>query len=149
MTLEQLTQAILDTHHRYLHEHMPSLDRALVEAHAPIELMRPWRDLLYTMGDHMQKEEVILFPALKALSRGEPELWVEGPMAAMEMAHMDIRDIEAALRSVADLAGPNRAHLIELLDDLSEHARIEDEELFAGARQTIGEMSTGRKAYAL
>jgi iron-sulfur cluster repair protein YtfE (RIC family) len=140
MNLEARTQSILTTHHAYLRTHMPRLDRSFREARVPKELFRPWSDLVFTMEAHMQKEEVILFPALVAVSRGAFEPWVVGPIEAMQAEHDDIREIEAKLRAVAHLAGPWKADLVALLDDLAEHARTEDEDLFPLARTRLAEL---------
>jgi regulator of cell morphogenesis and NO signaling len=137
MQLADLAQHILDHHHAYLRLHMPRLERAFQEARVSPELLRPWRDLVFTMVEHMHKEEEILFPAIQAVARGEPEMWIEGPMAMMESEHDEIRRIEDELRTRSRLAGPLERDLVELLDDLAEHARKEDEELFPAARAAL------------
>lgn len=125
-----LIQDILDTHHRYLYAHMPALDVALQGA--PAALADPWRELVMTLEDHLNKEEEVLFPAMIGPHEEAGDL--EPILAAMRAEHEQIRGIERALRSHAELAGPHEAALVALLDDLAVHADREDRELFPAWR---------------
>lgn len=137
MNLETLARQVLDTHHALLHRELPRLDAALGGAPAP--LRRPWTALSQTMQGHLQKEEVILFPAILAVARGDDAAGcgILGPIRQMEHEHGQIRALEAELRAVASLAGPEAPALIALLDDLAVHAATEDDHLFPLALATL------------
>ncbi len=129
----QLAQSILDTHHAFLHREMAPLTQALQTA--PVATRRRWSELAQILEDHLMKEEVILFPSILALAGGDVStaMHVMGPIPQMRVDHERIRQIEAELRADAPHAGAGGAALLALLDDLAEHARKEDEELFPGA----------------
>ncbi len=128
-----LARRILDTHHALLHAELPRLDAALVGQSRQVRA--PFAHLRRVMDEHMMKEENILFPAILALAeRGESSgCGVEGPILQMLAEHDEIRTLEWALREASRDAGVHEAALLAMLDDLSEHARTEDEELFPAA----------------
>lgn len=124
---------ILDTHHALLKRELPRLEAAFKDA--PLGLRQPFERLCRTMESHLMKEEQILFPAIFELcERGEMVgCGLYGPIRQMEHEHQEIRAIEAELRGAARHAGALERDLVALLDDLAEHARKEDEELFPAA----------------
>lgn len=132
MDIRALTQHILDTHHAYLREHLPRIDRGLEEMGAPEPLLRVYQELYNVMLSHMMKEEQILFPGIFSMLDGGhgPHCGFEGPINQMRYEHDRIRDLEAKLRELAPQAGPFEADLIALLDDLAVHAGKEDDQLF-------------------
>lgn len=136
--LAALARHILDTHHAFLHRELPRLAEAL--SGSTRQIIAPFHHLHATMDEHMMKEEAILYPAIIALAeRGEADgCGIAGPIQQMSAEHDQIRTLEAALRSAARDAGPHEADLLAMLDDLSEHARIEDEELFPTALALAG-----------
>ncbi|MES2642375.1 MAG: hemerythrin domain-containing protein [Myxococcota bacterium] len=133
MDTAALAQSILDTHHALLHRELPRLAAAFRER--PKELRAPFMRLKQVMDEHMMKEERILFPMIITLGEGGPNggCGVDGPIAQMGAEHTGIRLLEDELRGVASLAGDEEEALMALLDDLSEHARKEDELLFPSA----------------
>ncbi|NOY28400.1 MAG: radical SAM protein [Oligoflexia bacterium] len=141
MKLDGLVDHILDTHHALLHRELPRLNAALVDA--PDAVRQPWAALSSLMQDHMNKEELILFPAAKAVAAGDVDAGREllGPIEQMRQDHHQIRRIEAELRDVADQAGPNAAAIIAVLDDLAVHAATEDDQLFPRALATWAVLS--------
>lgn len=126
MTPAELAQDILDTHHAYLYEHMPALDRALTAPGVPDAVSQRWRELVAILEEHLQKEEEVLFPAILAGEAGDLAPVIE----AMVGEHDQIRACERTLRGVADLVPDHAGPLLALLDDLGVHAGREDDELF-------------------
>jgi len=133
-----LARHILATHHALLHRELPRLASAL--AGSSRQVIAPFHHLHAVMDDHMMKEESILFPAILALAeRGESAgCGVVGPIRQMQAEHDQIRTLESALREAARDAGANEADLLAMLDDLAEHARVEDEVLFPAALALAG-----------
>lgn len=135
-----LTQSILDTHHARLHRELPRLAVALAPESPRVRA--PFAHLQRVMDDHMGKEEQILFPAIFQLCMGEgvDGCGVIGPIRQMQHEHDTIRTLESALREAARDAGPLQDDILELLDDLCEHARKEDEELFPAVLALVDTM---------
>jgi iron-sulfur cluster repair protein YtfE (RIC family) len=119
-----LVQRILETHHAFSHRELPILD-ALFVRHSDPALRRAWLGLSSTFRDHMAKEEEVLFPAILAGHSG-----LDAPIAVMVQEHEEIRSYERDLRRLSRLAGADEGRLLAFLDDLAEHARTEDEDLF-------------------
>ncbi|MCK6502038.1 hemerythrin domain-containing protein [Myxococcota bacterium] len=130
MTLQARVQHVLDTHHALLHRELPRLDQALRAAPAP--LRRAWTALSPLLRDHLHKEEVLLFPAILAVARGEAAAGcgILGPIRQMEHEHEQIRALEAELRALLPQAGAEAEALAALLDDLAVHAATEDDQVF-------------------
>lgn len=128
-----LVRHVLDTHHAPLRAELPRLAAALADAGPPVRA--PFQHLHRLMEMHMDKEEHVLFPAILALTApgGAEGCGVAGPIAQMSHEHEQIQVLETALREASRDAGPHEAALLAMLDDLCEHARFEDEELFPAA----------------
>lgn len=141
MDTAALAQSILDTHHALLHRELPRL--AAVFRDQPEELRAPFMRLKQVMDEHMMKEEQILFPLIITLAQGGGNggCGVEGPIAQMGVEHNAIRLLEDEIRGASSLAGAEEEALMALLDDLSEHARKEDESLFPSALALAREAS--------
>jgi iron-sulfur cluster repair protein YtfE (RIC family) len=99
----------------------------------------------------MAKEECILFPAIEQMEReqeGGPAAsaagcGLEGPIAQMRFEHRSavqlleqLRPCAAGLEAVAGSSW--RRRFAELADDLGEHIRLEEEELFPLAHRLAG-----------
>jgi sulfatase maturation enzyme AslB (radical SAM superfamily)/hemerythrin-like domain-containing protein len=128
-----LVHHILDHHHALLKRELPRLGAALKDA-TP-RLRAPFAHLQRTMEEHMAKEENILFPAILELCAGGglSHCGVAGPVTQMQKEHEEIATLEDALRQAARDAGELEKDLLAMLDDLCEHARTEDEDLFPSA----------------
>lgn len=128
-----LAQHVLDTHHAFLHREMGPLRQALRAA--PEDVRRDWDELQQLLEEHLMKEEVILFPSILALAGGDVStaMHVIGPIPQMKVDHERIRELEARLRAEAPRAGDATEPLVVLLDDLAQHAHVEDVELFPAA----------------
>ena len=120
-----LTRRILDTHHARMKRELPVLAEALREGDP--EVRRRFAALRTVIEEHMGKEESTLFPTILARAEGETAHQViDGMIVSMGSDHGLLRGLETDLRAVA---AANR-DLVSMLDDVVEHARVEDEELF-------------------
>jgi regulator of cell morphogenesis and NO signaling len=119
---------------------VPLADR-VKEVHAddpevPFGLARALRTLAIEMEDHMAKEELILFPAMRAGRCGG----IAHPVAVMRADHDDhaesvalIRDLARNLTPLAHACGSWRSlynGIATLLDELSAHIALENDVLF-------------------
>lgn len=94
------------------------------------------RRMISDMEVHMKKEELILFPAIRA--GGGPG--IENPIAVMRADHDDHdRDVAEIRRLTGNLTLPEGAcgtwielynGIAEFVDDLTEHMRLENDVLF-------------------
>ena len=128
--MKRLAQRILDEHHAFAHKELPVLD-GLFTMHPDAAFRRAWVGLSETFQEHMRKEEHILFPAIL-----EGYVGLEGPITVMEQEHHDLHHYARQVRLLAAAAGPHESRLLAFLDDLVEHSRVEDEELFPLARKS-------------
>lgn len=102
----------------------------------PAGLSAILRRMLEDMDGHMMKEEMILFPAMRA--GGGPG--IGAPIAIMRADHDDHgREIDEIRLLTGNLSAPEEAcgtwralyaGLAEFVDDLTEHMRLENEVLF-------------------
>lgn len=103
---------------------------------APKGLALALNRLSREMGDHMAKEEMILFPAMRAGGGAG----VEHPIAAMRADHDDHAETIALIRKLTgDLTPPEHAcgswrslygGTATLLDELADHIALENDVLF-------------------
>ncbi|RME26460.1 MAG: hypothetical protein D6798_06680, partial [Deltaproteobacteria bacterium] len=133
MSLQEEIAAIIATHHEPSREALPVVTAAL--RGAPLDLRQDWAALRALYEDHLGKEEVLLFPAIEALERGDESAvhHILGPIAQMHVEHGQLGAIEQRMRSRLDAAGEARAALLAFLDDLPVHAGREDDHLFRPA----------------
>ncbi len=113
MGVVQLTEHIVDTHHRYLWAELPRVE-ALADKIAGVhgdrhpELMEVRRlvaDLRTDLEQHLAKEERVLFPAIRALAAESPVPEfpfgrIDNPIGMMLLEHDRAGDLLAALRRV-------------------------------------------------
>ena len=134
-----LIEHILDHHHRYLKEALPQFDglfektRAAHSANHPelSELHRYFNLLRDDLVPHMEKEERVLFPMIRALAAGvAPEGIgcgsVQAPIRVMRMEHDTALEILQKMRAVAqDYKVPEDACMTyrQLLSGLEELER--------------------------
>lgn len=162
-SLAEVIEEIEATHHAYLKEELPALHALtarLVEETQEKEAAGPAHDLHQAMSalsseinEHLFKEEQILFPTVRrfesALGQREPiddsliGCGTQGPVAQMRFEHEQAKGglerIDEALRAleatgtVAEATAMLRPRLERLHDDLLEHIRAEEEDLFPRA----------------
>lgn len=115
--------------HRDLRAEVDRIDDRLQELDAPKGLVAPWQHFRRHIGEHLDEEEQALFPALAALAAGEGpgDRDFAAPLQALEFELAEVRIIADALREAARDAGEVERHILDLLDGLEEHARLEEE----------------------
>lgn len=134
MDAAQLSQEIQATHHALLRDQLPKVGATLRASGSPgvVELWGMLDDLLV---DHLAKEENVLFPVIADLVKsgrvqGCP---LDGPVLQLRHEHHQMERIMGALRERADEAGPGKAAMLAVLDDLDVHAQKEEQQLFPEA----------------
>ena len=111
-------------------------------------LIAPWTHFARGLRAHLAEEELVLFPALRDLAQGRTpptENWRQ-MLDEMERELSEMETLSTALRSAARDAGPLEAELLDLLDDLEVHARVEEQELLPAARRMLVAGTTGPAA---
>lgn len=155
-SLTALVDHILTTHHAYLQEEFPRLTKmtervAQVHGERHLELAQV-RDVFAALRNelelHMQKEELILFPMIKALDSGDESAvghcgTIENPIRMMEQEHDSAGDALATLRELTggfvppdDACNTYRVMLDSLAKfeaDLHQHIHKENNILFPKA----------------
>jgi regulator of cell morphogenesis and NO signaling len=137
--IDHIVSRYHDTHRRELPE-LIHLARRVEKVHADHpEAPKGLADFLtridVSLGAHMQKEELILFPMIRA---GDPMVSI--PISAMVAEHLDHGDALAALATLThDMEPPEGAcgswralyaGVRKLSDDLTNHIHIENNILF-------------------
>ncbi len=155
MTLTQLADHIVQTHHAYVKTALPSL----LEMAGRVARKHSWRDnrllevyrcvaaLTEEMFQHMQKEEFILFPLVRQIDTGATDNFhcgsIANPIRVMEAEHESAGQVTARLRELTDGFTPNAeactthrallAGLAEFEGDLHRHVHKENNILFPRA----------------
>jgi len=151
LTLCQLCDHIVGTHHNYLREALPRLSmlvEKVADRHGPedrrlIDLQRLFARFRSEMMSHMAKEEHMLFPMIQALETGATDRGIEYPIRAMLAEHDNAGADVAEMRSLTDGFKPTphacntyraMVHgLAELESDLLQHVHKENNILFPRA----------------
>jgi regulator of cell morphogenesis and NO signaling len=167
--LDFLADYIVANHHAYLRAAMPTISAhttKTAEVHGSrhpelIKIAAYFSGLWQELSQHMEKEEHILFPAIKGLAAAEqgtgpatpaPFGSVAGPIRVMEREHEGAGDAIHAIRALSrDFALPDDAcatyrvtfkELQEFEADLLQHVHLENNILFPRAieleRQLLG-----------
>ena len=141
----QPNHPVLATIEEALHFHgrfrrmLGTVDRKVLEAEPDKRFTAPWAHFTRAMREHFQEEELILFPALEALAEGERVSDVAFAVLLDEMVYeLDVTmTLCDAVRSAARDVGDLEQEVLELLDELEEHARLEQEVLVPRARALV------------
>ena len=155
-SLTTLIDHIQRRYHALLREELPRLSRMLEKVisrhgdHLP-ETLLPLQETFVRFReellDHMQKEDTVLFPAIRAIERpAGHEAWVgalEHPIAAMEHEHTEAGEALARMRAITNgYAPPEWAcptfrglyyGLAALESDMHVHVHLENNILFPRA----------------
>lgn len=129
-----LVDYIVNNHHMYVKQVMPVIlkhaekaSKVHCESHPEFkEIFETFREVSEEMNAHMNKEERVLFPFIKNLSKGNEYITppfgsVNNPIAAMEHEHKDAGDAMAKIRELS-----SNYHLS---DDFCETCRVLYKEL--------------------
>jgi regulator of cell morphogenesis and NO signaling len=159
--LDDLIDHIEQTHHAYLREELPHLEKLLdkvTRAHAEeapwLESLREvFSDLKPHMLRHIEKEETIVFPFIRQRlgqevnDDADPIALGPQPMNMMEMEHDDTGEVLERIRALTDdYTAPDWAcdtlrdtleRLHELERDTHQHVHKENNILFSRARALI------------
>jgi regulator of cell morphogenesis and NO signaling len=152
LSQSDLVDHIVSTHHQYIRETAPLLltysqkmVRAHGEKHREIKPFAGWVNALVSdLLSHIEKEENVLFPAIKALEKGEAITAcfgdIRNPIRVMELEHQDAGTILENLESLTNHYQPPvyacttwkvcYATLADFVDDLHKHIHIENNILF-------------------
>ena len=143
----ELIDHIVSAHHEYLRRQLPQITRLLAEVQAAQgghfrELEAVWKPFVEEINGHLWKEEMILFPMVRAMAGGAPAAsshcgGLHNPIRVMLMEH---DAAESALQAMRRASGDYRTGreqaatlyraLEELEADLREHIRKENDILF-------------------
>lgn len=160
MTLVQLADHIEQTHHVYVKTELPRL----LEMSERVARKHGWRDarlpeiyqtvltLTEEMMSHMQKEEAVLFPLVRKIEAGAPEVFhcgsIANPIRQMEAEHESAGQVIAHLRDLTNGFTPGLedcnthrallAGLAEFETDLHRHVHKENNILFPRAIARAG-----------
>lgn len=158
-SLGELIDHIIATYHEPLREELPRLQSmaskaARVHGEKAPQLLRVEAligDLAADLGLHMQKEEMILFPAIRAVEagNGRSPLALFAPIDVMEREHDQAGGVLSELRAVTeDYATPVWAcatlqalyqGLSELESTMHVHVHLENNLLFPRALGRVGD----------
>lgn len=163
MNAEQLIRHILVNHHFYLRQTMPVIEEHLIKVASRHgerfphmkEVLSLFVTLKKEMDQHMQKEEIVLFPRIREVelmsvrNRGQqfPEGYIDNPVHMMEHEHDEAGSIVERIRVLTgDYTPPegacNTFHIVlkELNyfeEDLHKHVHLENNLLFPLATRMI------------
>ena len=156
-----LVDYIVGNHHEYVRNAIPEIEALLEKvcaAHGEdnlelLNIQQDFNDLAAELLDHMTKEELALFPALKRLEAsgngGHPLADnIKAPIAMMEHEHRIAGDLMKSIRILSNhYTAPEFAcptfrityqKLREFDDDLMTHVHLENNILFANAGRRGG-----------
>jgi regulator of cell morphogenesis and NO signaling len=148
-----LADYIIENHHSYVKSAIPELESLLervCDRHGndSLELLKireAFIDLAEELTSHMQKEEVILFPAIKELEAAQKQSAANttnlgAPIQVMEHEHVIAGDLTKQIRSLSNNYTPPEwacptfrityQRLKEFDDDLMRHIHLENNILF-------------------
>lgn len=159
MSLTQLTDYIVMTHHAYVKHEMPSIFKYLQKVTSkhgqrhPVmyNVFEKFTALQKEMIQHMEKEELVIFPLIKALERTEDKnkhqntdlFYLQSPITMLEEEHdhaghllEEIRELTTNYTPPADACTTYRLSFASLQTfelDLHRHVHLENHVLFPKA----------------
>jgi regulator of cell morphogenesis and NO signaling len=148
-----LVDFIVQNHHRFVRNAIPELQPFLdrvCEAHGNdcpelLHIREHFNDLADELTSHMEKEELVLFPAIKRLEAHNNEdhplaATIQAPVGAMEHEHMIAGDLIKNIRALSNNYTPPEfacptfkitfKKLQEFDNDLMKHIHLENNILF-------------------
>ena len=131
--------------HVRLRETMSTLDAGFLAANVSPRLSAPWRHFREGMAEHLQVEEEILFPALRAISEGRDPGRVdfETPLQEMQFEVDELATICDALRSASSEAGSLEPLLLDMLDQLDVPAARAAVSIFPEGARVVARWKSG------
>ena len=164
--LHALVDHIITTYHDPLRQELPRLETMaarVLQVHGAAEphlgrVKRIVGELAEDLGTHMQKEERVLFPAIRAIDDGSGAvpMGIAAPIAVMEQEHDHAGELLAELRQLTNGYEPPdwacqtfRAlyhGLSELESEMHVHVHLENNVLFPRALQPVEARVIAQKA---
>src|SRR5690606_14361050 len=163
-----LADYIYNVHHKYIRESGPVIEQLaekVASRHGAVHpelfgLAKGLKELMAELYSHVQKEERVLFPAIKTLEgngeSGQMAIGIEGPVHMMEAEHDSAGDELKALRKLTkDYELPADAcnsytylfdKIKEFENDLFQHIHLENNILFPKALKLENERLRGAGA---
>lgn len=129
MSTDSLTElcARAEAWHTEARQTLDRLDPDVRDNAQGVRLIAPWDHFVRGLRGHFAEEEEVLFPALRAVDRGETP--PDGPwremLGELERELDEVRTIADALRNAARDADALEIPLLDLLDTLEAHAEEE------------------------
>lgn len=169
LSLSQLTDNIVNTHHVYVKKEMPQILAYLQRVASKhggrhpemLKVFELFASLKEEMDEHMQKEEIILFPRIKEMERqinSGTEVkfslnYLQSPVNIMEQEHdhagsimTEIKDLTSQYNPPADACTTYRlsfAALDAFEKDLHHHVHLENNILFPKAIGLFKQINAG------
>jgi regulator of cell morphogenesis and NO signaling len=156
LSLSDLTTHIEVKHHAYLKRELPrliALSTKVANAHGDrearlLEIKKVVEHTVSDMMQHMAKEELVLFPMIRAMEMdGTANTALEAPMQRMEAEHDDAGDALQRLNTLTDAYAPPSwactsyrtlfAALQEFEQDMHRHVHKENNILFPKVRAIL------------
>jgi regulator of cell morphogenesis and NO signaling len=149
--LVALTDHIVARYHDPLRDELPRLEAMATKVsgvHGAKSASLPRlaavvAELSVELADHMRKEELVLFPAIRGLETGRSRAWLAGPIEVMVQEHDHVGDLLAELRALTAQYTPPEwacgtvralyAGLDELDRSMHLHVHLENNILFPRA----------------
>jgi len=148
-----LVDFIVENHHAFVRKAIPELEALLDKVcerhgHDATELLaihEVFSDLSEELIQHMEKEELVLFPAIKRLDMEQDDRhplgkFIQAPIVAMEEEHQAAGELVKLLRTLSDNYTPPEfacptfrvtfQRLKEFDEDLMKHIHLENNILF-------------------
>ena len=169
MSLTQLVDYIVQTHHAYVKNEMPQIQTYLQKVsskhgdrHPELnKIFQTFNAVKEEMEGHMKKEELILFPRIKELQKlsedenAKPQLnitYLQSPITVMEQEHDHAGSLLNDIRILSDNYTPPQdacttyrlsfASLKAFELDLHQHVHLENNILFPKAIETFRDLQT-------
>lgn len=131
--------------HGTLRATMSKLDAAFKGWEVSPRLAAPWKHFIEGMHEHLDVEEQILFPALKAIAEGGDPVSdaFEKPLDEMQFELDELATICDALRNASPEARELEGELLDMLDQLDVHAEREQNVIFPAGVKLVEAWKAG------
>lgn len=155
LSLSELADHIVETHHGFLRRELPRI-HAMAERvahvhgrHTPtlVEVCEVFTEMGQELASHTQKEEQILFPAIRKIDTEAATTDLSAPVARMMDEHESttavitrLRELTNSYQPPADACNTYRALFAGLADfetDMARHIHLENDVLFPRALERI------------
>ncbi len=137
MDIASLARHVLDSHHTYLHDALPRVDRLMHRPGVITPLREAWSVFVILVEDHIVLEERVIFPAIVDLGEGRRVADFEPSLEGLDRDHRLIEECTRIMHLLTPDTGPLCRMLPQFLFNMDEHSRIESEVLFPQALELL------------